>query len=662
MAEADQIPRNSLAWLLLAQLIILLPHSLHAPAWLWLGWGLVVLWRWQIFRGAWGFPSVLLRLALIVLFAGVLLLQYGAKLDINTMVVLLLAGFMLKLLELRRRRDLLLSCYLGYFVTATQLLFHQGPLAAGYALLSIWALTTTLLAAHQSLHQSHFWRSPRRAGVLLLQAIPLMLLMFLILPRFGAFWSVPSDRHTASTGVSDSMSFGDISELAQSNALAFRVTFEGAVPPPRDRYWRGLVFSQFDGRSWQRATWQQDQQWVAWSARAATRWLSDIEFRGRELSYQVMLEPTQEPWLYALSAPRGWDSELGLGPEFRLQRREPVRERLAYEVRSALDYRYQPEGLPPWQRRQELQLPAEGNPRTRARARAWRKQAGSDQALVARLLDHYRSSARYTLRPQRLGRNTVDEFLWDTQEGFCEHFAGSFVFFLRAAGVPARVVVGYLGAEANPVEDYWIVRQRDAHAWAEVWLEGRGWVRVDPTAAVAPERIERGLDWSLSEEDRTLLDRGLGSDLAFFNRIQLHWDAFNYQWHRWVLDYDEDKRKQLLEDWLGGSQIWRLALGLSLGAGLLILGLLVALLMKQRPRFRYPADRQLHRLSRKVARNELVRQPGESARAYTQRLAEVYPDSASELARIARLYELVQFAGNQSALPDLRKAVAQLRL
>ena len=661
MAEAEQIPRNSLAWLLLAQLIILLPHGRHAPAWLWLGWGLVVLWRWQIFRGAWGFPSVLLRLALIVLFAGVLLLQYGGKLDINTMVVLLLAGFMLKLLELRRRRDLLLSVYLGYFVTATQLLFYQGPLAAGYALLSIWALTTTLLAAHQSLHQSHFWRSPRRAGVLLSQAIPLMFLMFLILPRFGAFWSVPSDRHTASTGVSDSMSFGDISELAQSNALAFRVTFEGAAPPPRDRYWRGLVFSEFDGRRWQRASWQNDQQWVAWDAKAAERLFDAMDFRGRELRYQVILEPTQQPWLYALSAPRDWDSRLGLGPEFRLQRREPVRERLAYEVRSALDYRYQPQGLPPWQRQQELQLPVGGNLRTRARAKAWRAQAGSDEALVTRLLNHYRNSARYTLRPQRLGRDTVDEFLWDTQEGFCEHLAGSFVFFLRAAGVPARVVVGYLGAEANPVEDYWIVRQRDAHAWAEVWLNRRGWVRVDPTAAVAPERIERGLDWSLSEDDQALLERGLGSNFVFFNRLQLHWDAFNYQWHRWVLDYDEDQRKELLEAWLGGTQIWRLALGLSLGAGLLIAGLLLMLLIQQRRRFRYPADRQLHRLSRKMAAKGLARQAGEPARAYTRRLAEAYPDRATDLARIARLYELVQFAGNHSALADLRRAVAQLR-
>lgn len=660
MAEPQQLPRASLAWLLVAQAIILVPHSVHAPLWLWAGWLWVVTWRWQIFRGAWNFPALPVRIALMTLFGGGLMLSYGVRLDMTSMVGLLLAGFILKLLELRRRRDLLLTVYLGYFVAATQFLFHSGPLAGLYGLLSLVALTSTLVAAHQSLGQFRFWPSLKRAGVLVLQAAPLMLVLFLLVPRTGALWSVPSDERQATTGVSDTLSPGDISDLAQSDALAFRVTFEGEAPPPADRYWRGLVLSDFDGRTWQQSQRQKASHLINWGSEPPAQWRDDIDYRGRSTTYEVIIEPTRQSWLYALSAPRDWDREHGLGQGLRLEKREPVRQRMAYGVTSELDYRYQAEGLADWQRRQDLSIPSASNPRTQERARQWASEADSAQALIDRLLAHYRERFRYTLQPPALGQETVDEFLWETQAGFCEHFASSFVFFLRAAGIPARVVVGYLGATPNPLEDYWTVRQRDAHAWAEVWLEGRGWTRFDPTAAVAPERVESGLDFSLSEEDSASLERQFGSDVPLFQDLRLRWDVFNYQWHRWVLNYDDELRDRLLGDWLGGADLWRLALAITLGAAL-VLGLLVAwIFWQQRPRYRYPADRQLARLSRKMARVGLARQRGEPARAYVARLSEHLPESQSALNRIAHLYELVHFGGNNSALGDLRKAVSAL--
>ncbi len=660
MAERHQIARSSLAWLMIAQAVILLPHSVHAPLWLWAGWLCVVAWRWQIFRGAWNFPSIVVRIGLMTVFGGGLVLSYGAQFDMTAMVGLLLAGFILKLLELRRRRDLLVTVYLGYFVTTTQFLFHSGPLAGLYGVVSLVLLTATLLAAHQSLRNVRFWSSLRQAGWLLLQAVPLMLILFLVIPRTGALWSVPQDKRTATTGISDSMSPGDIGELAQSDALAFRVTFEGEVPPPRERYWRGLVFSHFDGRQWQPTDRQRASHLIRWNRGDTEQWLSMVRAEGSPVEYEVMLEPTRQPWLYALAAPVDWSGDIGVGREMRLQREEPVTQRTAYRVSSRTRYQFQASGLSDWERRQELQLPREGNPETRSRAQQWAREADSDVDLIDRLMGLYRERFRYTLRPQTLGQHSVDEFLWQTQEGFCEHFASSFVFFLRASGIPARVVVGYLGASHNPLEDYWTVRQRDAHAWAEVWLEGQGWVRYDPTGAAAPGRIEDGLDRSLTGTDSELLQRSLGADLPFVAQLQLRWDALNYEWHRWVLGYDQRLQEEFLDDWLGGADLWRIALAVVLAAASLVAGLLLWMLWHQRPRHRYPADRQLARVDRKLARAGLARHRGESLRALAYRVGRERVELEAKLLQIAELYQRVSYGENRAALADLSRAVTAL--
>lgn len=661
MAEREQITRTSLAWLLVAQAVILLPHSVHAPLWLWAGWVCVVAWRWQIFRGAWSFPSLWVRLGLMAGFGGGLVMSYGARFDMTAMVGLLLAGFILKLLELRRRRDLLVTVYLGYFVSATQFLFHSGPLAGVYGVLSLLLLTATLLAAHQSLGSARFWPSIRQAGWLVLQATPLMLVLFLVIPRTGALWSVPQDRRAATTGISDSMSPGDIGELAQSNALAFRVTFDGAAPPPSERYWRGLVFSYFDGRQWQPTDRQRATHLMNWRADAVQQWVKQVEPRGAPVAYDVMLEPTRQPWLYALAAPVSWSDNIGVGQEMRLQRDDPVMQRTAYSVRSHTGYWFQRSGLSEWERRQELQLPGNSNPETRATARQWAREASSPGELIERVMGLYQERFRYTLRPQTLGQHSVDEFLWRTQEGFCEHFASSFVFFLRAAGIPARVVVGYLGATHNPLEDYWTVRQRDAHAWAEVWLEGQGWVRYDPTGAVAPERIEQGLDVSLSATDGDLLQRPFGADLPLVMQLQLRWDALNYEWHRWVLGYDQGRQEDFLDDWLGGADLWRIALAVVLAGASLVALLLLWMFWQQRPRYRYPADRQLARLERKLARMGCPRRKGEPLTVLARRLGQQHAALEPAMIRIAALYERVNYGDNRAALVDLTRAVTAFK-
>src|SRR5690606_5497213 len=304
-----------------------------------------------------------------------------------------------------------------------------------------------------------------------------------------------------------------------------------------------------------------------------------------------------------------------------------------------------------------LQLPARSNPRTRAIAEQWLSEAGSAEALIQRLLRHYNTSFRYTLQPATLGKESVDEFLWETQEGFCEHFASSFVFFMRAAGIPARVVVGYQGGEYNPLENYYAVRQREAHAWSEIWLPGQGWLRIDPTAAVAPERIEQGVDFSLDEEDIQLLDNSFVAGISFLNTLRLRWEGFNYLWSRWVVGYDTNTQSAFLDRWLGGADVWRLALFVLVSGGVVIGTLVLAVVWGQRRKYRYPADRYYLRFCKKLARFGIPRRAGEGPRDYARRVIQQRPDLVSPVNRVTELYELASYAGNNAALGDLKRAV-----
>lgn len=658
MTNNEQISRTGLAWALLAQAAILMPHVSHAPFWLWLVWLPVVAWRWQIFRGAWSFPSRLVKVVILAICCAGLLLTLRGKFGMQAMVSLLLVGFILKLLEMKKRRDFLTVCYLGYFVIATQFLFFSNLFAALYGGVCIVLLTTSLLAVNQSLAQQSLLRSLRLSGGLVLQALPLMLLLFFMLPRIGPLWSVPLNNSAAKTGVSDSMSPGDFNQLMTSDELAFRVTFTEGAPRMSQLYWRGLVFSHFDGRRWGQANSQVVSSHLHWSPRDAQALFQQTEFLGSEFHYEIIVEPTRQPWLFSLSIPREWDSDIAIGDDLRLQKKGLVNQRFQYRVVSETDYRYQADGLEEWQHRQETSLPADSNPRTREIAREWMSEAGSSEALIEKLLAHYRESFTYTLRPSLLGKDSVDEFLWQTREGFCEHFSSSFVFFLRAAGVPARVVVGYQGGELNALNNYWVVRQRDAHAWAEVWLVGRGWVRVDPTAAVAPERIERGIDYSLSEEDSRLLGNSFARSSAWISQLSMRWDVINYNWSRWVLNYNQDQQHRFWRSWLGGLEPWRITLFV-LGFGALILLLLSASFMWRRKPVQRPCDYQYRRFSKKLSRLGLARAIGESPHDYAKRVVRERPHLAGPVNRITLLYELANYAENRAALADLASAIRQ---
>ena len=656
-----QLPRNSLVWMLFAQAALILPHVEHLPSWLLLAWGMVVVWRIQIFRGRSDMPRTWVKAALVGMSGLGIKMAYGTLLGIDPMVGLLITAFLLKLLEMHTRRDALVVIFLGFFVAATQFLYDQTISGSLYGLLTILLLVITLLSVNQAQAKPSFRRTGVTGAKLFLQSLPLMFLLFAIMPRLGALWSVPQQRSAAQTGVSGSMSPGDFTDLTRSGKLAFRVSFAGAAPARRDLYWRGLVFSDFDGR-----TWSPSSQWlyrdgaaVNWQNQKPFAWrnILDIPASADRFRYSVVLEATQQPWLYMLGMPSDIPESAGLSRPHTLVSKGPVRQRRQYSVSAATDYRLERD-LSVRQRTLETLLPDNFNPETRRQAELWRSESNSDRELIDRLLKHYHDQFVYTLKTPAMGKHSIDEFLWGVQRGFCEHFASSFVFFMRAAGIPARVVAGYQGGELSPAGDYWLVHQFDAHAWAEVWLPGRGWVRVDPTASVAPERIERGLSDALSDDDSGLVAGPLSliyyRNINILNKIRLQWDALNYHWYQRVVGYDDQQQMNFFRDWLGGADPWRIAAAL-IGGAALVLGSLALLAWYGSRRVLDPVTRAYYSMQRRLEKEGLVRRNGEAPRDFTARVKQARPDLAAQVTTISHLYEKIMYGGYETLMPELKR-------
>lgn len=636
-----QLPRRSLLWLMGMLAVVVAPHLPHLPLWVLAVLAIALGWRYRVYQGRWAFPSRLVR-ALLVLMAFIAVgIEFRTLNGLDPAVSLLVLAAGLKTMEMRVTRDYLVVCFVGYFLVAAQLLFEQEIPYALAAMACALMVTAALVARHQREPAPGFPHPLALATRLLAQALPLMLVLFVVFPRIAPLWALPQSKTAAKTGPGSTMSPGDVARLSGSSELAFRVTFDGPIPAQRDLYWRGLVLSEFDGRQWtpgSSAAWETELA-LQGARRIATRRLQHIA-SGRESRYEVILEPTNQPWTYVLGYPLEFDQSLRLGSDYRLMTGTPVSQRMAYRVRSDLDATLEPE-LGVMRRRAELQLPDGYNPRARAQALEWRAEAGNDLAYIERVLDWFnREDFVYTLQPPLLGRDTVDEFLFGERRGFCEHYANAFVFLLRAAGVPARVVVGYQGGERNPYQDYLLVHHFDAHAWAEAWMEGRGWVRFDPTAAVSPERIESSLSEALGDEflaDSVLaMERYRGVPLLAI--IRMRWDLATYHWARLVLQYDTERQTALLTRMLGEISVMRLTLAL-LGCGGVVLLAVALSLFGLRPRTRRdPATVAYLRVCEELARSGLARRNGEGALAFLARVREQSPENASGLEGITQAY------------------------
>ncbi|RYY01475.1 MAG: DUF3488 domain-containing protein [Gammaproteobacteria bacterium] len=654
-AQSQPISRQSLAWLLCIQVFILAPHFVSVPAWIAMLWVYVAFWRWRIFQGAWNYPNKLRKTLLVVACCLGLFLSLGKSFGFESMVSLLLVGFTLKLLELKTKTDFVLLIFIAFFILAAQFIEFNHFLAAFYGFGCLLLLCSTLMHLYKKSDQESLWQGIRPSLYILLQAIPFMVLLFVVVPRLGSFWSVPAPDH-AKTGMSDSMSPGDFTELMESNELAFRVKFSSEMPAREKLYWRSLVFSYFDGRRWSQSREQKSENYFN-QANAKLR--SHIEYRDKRVEYDLLVEPTGRPWIYALAVPESWNNNLVFIREARLQSFAPLIERKSFHIVSALNYQLNEIG--PDELTQNKLLPKTGNPETRKRATEWLTETGSTEKLIEKIFNYYRQSFFYTLKPPALGQDVVDDFLWGSRQGFCEHFASSFVFFLRAADIPARVVVGYQGGDINSVDGSLSIRQRDAHAWAEVWLKGRGWVMFDPTAAVAPERIQRGIESSLSETDQQYLARPFGASIKMLYQLREQWDALNLTWTQWVLNFDAESQSSLLENLLGKVSPLRIAvLVFSAIAGFGLL--LFIFLILRAPKEKLPEISLIYQqICKKLNVIGFSPQPGETPRQFSERVSNFHPELSGALTDLFDLYERLAYGNDSQVLAQLKQSLTDFR-
>ena len=654
MSEArvqPAIPRISLTWLLVAQALVIVPHLGHLPLWvigLWLG---CAGWRVQIFRMRVGYPTRLAKAGLMLAAAAGVFASRGSLVGLDAGVVLLIAAFVLKLVELRSQRDALVLILLGFFCVVTAYLFDDSLLAAAYSLLPVSALLAALIGLQQSRLAMRPWPTLRLSLGLLAQALPLMLLLFVFFPRLGPLWALPNPNKALS-GLSDSMAPADIAELSKSDELVFTATFNGVPPARAQLYWRALTLEHFDGRRWSQAPLASQNNAAQWTA------------SGQPWEYSVIAQASGRNWLYALDVARSEEGGIQARRDFSLQSQQPLEQAMQYRVRSWPDV-LRDADLPISGLADSLQLPAEGDPRSRAWARELLARHRSPDALVQALLQHFnREPYHYTLKPPPVGVDSIDEFLFRTRRGFCAHYAGAMTFVLRAAGIPARVVAGYQGGELNPRGNFLTVRQFDAHAWVEYWQAGQGWTSVDPTFAVAPERIEQGLEQALSDEQSFLADSPLSPlryrQVAWLNQLRLSWDDLNHGWQRWVLGYQGAQQLQLLQRWFGRMDGQLLGLAL-VGGGGLLLGLLALFLFKPWRRERDPLLRQFRRFERLLARHGVPRQAAEGPRAYAERAARQLPAQAEAIRAFAQAFEAQQYGAATLDAQALARRLRELR-
>lgn len=523
------------------------PHLLHLPPWVaamvaaMLGWRARLTWVGGALPGRWWVMTLLALAATLTFWSQGTLLGKEAGV---TMLVVLMA---LKTLELRARRDALVIFFLGFFLVLTHFLYSQSLGAGLWMLVAVWALLTALVLAHMPVGSPPLRSAAALAARAALLGLPVMLVLFLLFPRIGPLWGLPQDA-AGRTGLSGSLRLGGVAQLANDDSIAFRVRFLGAAPAPEQMYFRGPVLSTFDGREWTR---------LVPTFPAALRPRAELDVAGPPLRYEMTLEPSRLPLLPLLeitpdspdTAPDlpGW--LLTLRPDLQWQTDRPVADRVRLQAAAHLQHRHGPRepivGL-----RDLVELPPGFNPRTLGWAADLRRRPEYAQAdadtLVQAVLRHIREGDyTYTLEPGSYGRDAVDEFWFDRRLGFCEHYAAAFVVILRALDVPSRIVTGYMGSDPVPVDGWWVVRQSHAHAWAEYWTPGRGWVRVDPTAAVAPERVQRG--GSLQPTPGLMAGAINTLDPALAARLRAGWEMVNNRWNQWVLNYSRGQQFELLK-------------------------------------------------------------------------------------------------------------------
>jgi transglutaminase-like putative cysteine protease len=638
-------------WLLFALALVVVPHSPHVPLWITLVVCCLGMYRLLHDQRHWKLPPRWLVTVLAVGAMCGLMASFGTIVGRRTATAFLLVLMGLKLLETRSHRDVMVLTCIGYFLVATIFLQTQSPSMVAYLMLVVWLLTVSLMHFQHlgDVNRARMWLDMRRGTLLLAQALPVMVILFVFFPRLDRpLWGLPHDDDTGTTGFSEDMSPGQITQLSASSAVAFRVEFDGEIPPPQQQYWRGLVLWDYDGYTWRQGApmpsrplhWQQTH---------------------TSYTYTITLEPHHRPWLFSLDLPyalvydgrrfpfmhAGYYRMLGrLTSDWQLRARRPVSTVRRYTLQSYAQYHTG--ALRDDMRRRALQLPSSLDTRVLQLAQQWRQASHGDHDVVRQALHYFRNQPFvYTLTPPALRDDPTAEFLFKTRRGYCEHFASSFTVLMRSAGIPARVVVGYQGGEVNPFGNHLTVLQRNAHAWSEVWLAEYGWMRVDPTTAVAPARIERGLDAFPELSSIPMLMRSHTWLHSLWRSMHLSWDALHHTWNRWVLQYSSERQSQLMVHLGLGKLTWQ---GLTLILVALV-GVMLAIFAVRMFRQQTPRDHVVllyQRFCNKLARSGIARQAHEGPLAFAHRVQQQRPTAAAQVHLITHLYSALRYGQHRS--------------
>jgi len=616
---------------------------------------ILVLLAWRVvqrLRGGAKIPAFI-KLPLVLLVPVLVIADYGNVFGREPGTALACAMLALKLVETETRRDARAAIAFASFVLMSALLFNSSLVATLMLCAALSLLLATLyeleprpeVVARQN-WKKHVGAGLRAGAFALFAAVPLCLCVFVFLPRLGSpLWGAPTDDKSVRSGLGDEMDPTSLQELLVDDSAAFRVSFDGPVPERAQRYWRGPVLTRFDGKVWTRTRFQAD-----------ARRGDNVESIGEVVEYEITLEPSDRRWLLALDIPLAAPDNAVRGADMSLVSDKPVDQLLRYRARSTLRYRLDAQ-LGARERERNLMLPPGFDPRARALASQWRRDLGDDEAIARAPLELFRQDFFYTLAPPDLGRDSVDDFLFETHRGFCQHFASAYTFLMRASGIPARVVTGYQGGYFNTIGNYLVVRQSDAHAWAEVWLNGRGWVRVDPTGAVSPQRVQLGAQAAAGASAQWYQ-----SDWLVGLRNQF--DLVNRGWNSLVVQFNELRQQSLLTPFGIAKAEYYDLVAVLIGTSTVLLALYSWWVLR-RPREPGDAlDAAYARLCRKLARSGAARAAHEGPRTYAHRVGAI-ADSLLPVQQLLERYVSLRYAhalAPSAAVREFVAAVGTLRL
>ncbi len=627
-----------LLWLGTLLALAVVPHWWNLSSWISGFFYAIVAIRLMLWRTPQKTPGRWLILPLMLVAILLVITQVGYTEGRQFGVSLLVVMLSLKLMEMKTRRDLYVSTFIGYFLLVTLFLYDKSIWLTFYALLLTGGYTAVLYLANQVSDEIDSIQVTKKVGLILAGSIPIMLLLFVLFPRLeGPLWRLNLGKGAGVTGMSDNIDMGSISRLSQSDETAFRVKFgDQPIPAPRDRYWRGMVLWQTDGKRWKRRM---------------TNYRVSVPVTALEdrLEYEIIMEPSGQRWLFPLDRILNGPANTRLNKDSELFTIRPIDHRKNIRVSSST--RVWDVDLSRHDRHKGLQVPKQFSPRMRQLVNQWRETAANDQAIIQQSLAHFNQQPFiYTLMPPLLGDNPVDQFLFETRKGFCEHYATSFVILMRLAGIPSRVVIGYQGGELNPMGGHLVIRQSDAHAWAEVWLNDKGWIRIDPTAAVAPERIETSIVPTLGTEGEPVLFQLEDLDLLADLWRDAGWlkDNLELQWYRWVIGFNQSRQSSLLMDMgLGFMSQYQMGLA-AIGGTLMISGLIFLLLMYGNSKRPDPLVAAYNRFKRKLQKAGLeipvCMGPQDLAAAASLR----FPGKSSEIQTITSHYIALRYGRHQS--------------